>query len=158
MAKSSRQIIVLFLIAIVCLTNSLKIRNDMRCLKWKGSQNKNPILVLVTLTDFIPCSTNDASLVENGWVQIPGPNGSFNLCVQNSNMCLDLTPVTRNKQVRIEAFTAKRSDGNLSQQWKFDGSKLTNARMGPDICAQAENNIVMVPCNATEPKQKFEIQ
>jgi len=47
---------------------------------------------------------------------------------------------------------------NSKQEWNYDGRKLTNVYMGPTYCAQAEaEGLMMVPCNANEPKQKIDI-
>ena len=154
MEKSRQKIVFLFLIAIFSITNALKIRNNNRCLRWNGELyptivNNGPTYISKCLCwYFFP---------DVGWVQKRSLNGSFQLCVEGTNMCLGIEFNIRNNKIEIEAVMVAKNDESSSQQWKIDGSKLTNVRMGPNSCAQAGENIIMVPCNANEPKQKFDI-
>ena len=149
------------LLAVVCLAKAenLKIRSGIRsCLSWSGSiypslkpDDNKP-------TRFYACFNRPKLPREEGsWTRIPGPNDSFNICIDTTNMCLGLEFNIRNNKVEYEAIVRVKNDEYPSQQWKYDGTKLTNVRMGPNFCAQAESYLIMVPCNVTEPKQKFEI-
>ena len=147
-----------FLLAATCLATGLKIRSVRSCLSWSGSVYPSLKPDDNTPTKFDTCYyRSKLPRTEGSWTQIPGPDDCFNICIETTNMCLGLEFNIRNNKWECEAIVRVKNDEYPSQQWKYDGNKLTNVRMGPSFCAQAGVNLIMAPCNATEPKQKFEI-
>jgi len=111
-------------------------------------------------TRFVPCTPTYAVVPrEQYWTYAPNKNYKINICVRTTNACLGVKLQANLKERRIDGkgVILASDPTNLKQEWNYDGRKLTNAFMGPTYCAQAEEEfLMMVSCNATEPKQKIE--
>lgn len=155
----------LCLLATTCLlANALKIRNGNRCLNWEGTAFPfNPIKN--SITNYYFCELGERStLNEAYWEKLIVLDGGeslpsiIQLCIQKTNLCLGLQRIVTTTSLYIVAIISEKDPNNLSQQWLYNGRKLTNLKYTPAFCAQFErDNLRMYPCDANEPKQIIEI-
>ena len=167
MAKSLQRVLFCLLV-LASLTKALRILNGDRCLNCAGDMIKDKSVNVLFRPyfhypiTFPPCNplAGNYNPWQHFWTYTPNKNYKINICILTADACLGVKLRVNEKERRIDgiAVILAPNTTNSKQEWNYDGRKLTNVYMGPTYCAQAEaEGLMMVPCNANEPKQKIDI-
>ena len=77
---------------------------------------------------------------DTSWTSLPAPNGTFNICIKDTQKCLGLTYDKEEAAFRITLMN--KSTGSVMQRWKLDGEKLTNFYWAPlNLCAEDKGGL-----------------